>query len=283
MSNSIDAVLKDMIDSLNYDAVRSKIIDFLARNLMESGKRCYIIGLSGGLDSSVTAKLTADMLDIYKDRGRDNEWHLYALIMPHSTITPECDIRDAIRLADTLGIEHDIIYIDDIHSMLVEKIGIRSRMAEGNLLARLRMCLLYYHANVRDALVLGTSDRSEIMIGYYTKYGDGAADLLPIAMLYKSQVRALAMHLMLDESIVWKKSAPMLWQGHYAEDELRMSYDEIDAILYCLLDKMLDIRDIVSTYGIDEAKVKRVRDMVTSTIHKRSMPPICDINKNGLQ
>ncbi len=282
MSNSIDDVLEDMIDSLNYDAVRTKIIDFLARNLMESGKRCYIIGLSGGLDSSVTAKLTADMLDTYKDRGRDNEWHLYALIMPHSTITPERDIKDAIRLADTLGIEYDIIPIDDIHSMLVEKIGIRSRMAEGNLLARLRMCLLYYHANVRDALVLGTSDRSEIMIGYYTKYGDGAADLLPIAMLYKSQVRALAMHLMLDESIVWKKSAPMLWQGHYAEDELNMSYDEIDAILYCLLDKMLDIRDIVSTYGIDEAKVKRVRDMVTSSIHKRSMPPICDINKNGL-
>jgi len=282
MSNSIDTVLKDMIDSLNYDVVRAKIIDFLARNLMESGKRCYIIGLSGGLDSSVTAKLTADMLDIYKNRGRYNEWYLYALIMPHSTITPERDIKDAIRLADTLGIEYDIIPIDDIHSMLVEKIGIRSRMAEGNLLARLRMCLLYYNANVRDALVLGTSDRSEIMIGYYTKYGDGAADLLPIAMLYKSQVRVLAMHLMLDESIVWKKSAPMLWQGHYAEDELNMSYDEIDAILYCLLDKMLDIRDIVSTYSIDEAKVKKVRDMVTSSIHKRSMPPICDINKNGL-
>ena len=282
MSNSIDTILEDMIDSLNYDVVRAKIIDFLARNLMESGKRCYIIGLSGGLDSSVTAKLTADMLDIYKNRGRYNEWYLYALIMPHSTITPERDIKDAIRLADTLGIEYDIIPIDDIHSMLVEKIGIRSRMAEGNLLARLRMCLLYYNANVRDALVLGTSDRSEIMIGYYTKYGDGAADLLPIAMLYKSQVRVLAMHLMLDESIVWKKSAPMLWQGHYAEDELNMSYDEIDAILYCLLDKMLDIRDIVSTYSIDEAKVKKVRDMVTSSIHKRSMPPICDINKNGL-
>ncbi len=282
-NDNIKIIIDKVINSLNYEEVSKKIINFLSDSLIRSKKSCYVLGLSGGLDSSVTATLAAMMLNNNKEMGL----RVKALIMPHTKITPEKDVQDAIRLARHLSIDYDVVDVADIHSSMLSKVsefvpkGIigsyRYKVADGNLIARIRMCLLYYYANVNDALVLGTSDRSELLIGYYTKYGDGAADLLPIAMLYKSQVRALARYLMLDKDIIEKRSGPMLWQDHYAEQELGMSYDEIDSILYCMLDLRLGLNDIVKKYNIDKDKVIRVRRMVRASRHKRIPPSICNI------
>ncbi|MEM4285328.1 MAG: NAD+ synthase [Candidatus Nitrosocaldus sp.] len=289
----LDDIVKRIVSSLDYGYVSSKIEDFLLENLEGSGKAGYVLGLSGGLDSSVVAVLAARA--IY-GRGKGNgngNGNLTALIIPHSGITPSSDVNDAIRLAESLKITYRVIDIGDIHSSLVERLHtigggesyssssgvdkIRLKIAAGNLLARLRMCILYHYANANDYLVLGTSDRSELMIGYYTKYGDGAADILPIADLYKVQVRALAGYLQIDDAIIRKRSGPMLWKEHYAEQELGMRYEEIDSILYCLLDLKSSIKDTTSMLRIEEEKVRRVLRLIRSNRHKRAPPRICDI------
>ncbi|SPC34691.1 MULTISPECIES: NAD+ synthase [Candidatus Nitrosocaldus] len=284
---AVDDMVKKITSSLDYGYVSSKIEHFLLENLEGSGKAGYVLGLSGGLDSSVVAVLAARAL---YGRGK-GKGSLTALIIPHSSITPSSDVNDAIRLAESINIAYRVIDIGDIHSSLAERLhtidgggenyssvdNIKSRIASGNLLARLRMCTLYYYANANDCLVLGTSDRSELMIGYYTKYGDGAADILPIADLYKVQVRALASYLQIDDAIIRKKSGPMLWKGHYAEQELGMSYEEIDSILYCLIDLKSSVKDTASMLGIEEERVKSVIRLVRSSRHKRAPPRICHI------
>ncbi len=298
---AVDDMVKKIASSLDYGHVSSKIEHFLLENLEGSGKAGYVLGLSGGLDSSVVAVLAARAL---YGRGKGS---LTALIIPHSSITPSSDVNDAIRLAESLNIRYSVIEMEDIHSLFVERLyyirgngvvkgrereeergreedgsksssyEIKSRIASGNLLARLRMCTLYYYANANDCLVLGTSDRSELMIGYYTKYGDGAADILPIADLYKVQVRALASYLQIDDAIIRKRSGPMLWKGHYAEQELGMSYEEIDSILYCLIDLKSSVKDTASMLGIEEERIKSVIRLVRSSRHKRAPPRICHI------
>lgn len=290
----MDDMVKKITSSLDYGHVSSKIEHFLLESLEGSGKAGYVLGLSGGLDSSVVAVLAARALyGRGKGKGKGS---LTALIIPHSGITPSSDVNDAIRLAESLNIAYRVIDIGDIHSSLAERLhtidgggedygnsvdNIKSKIASGNLLARLRMCILYHYANANDRLVLGTSDRSELMIGYYTKYGDGAADILPIADLYKVQVRALAGYLQIDDAIIRKRSGPMLWKGHYAEQELGMSYEEIDSILYCLLDLKGSVKDTASMLGVEEERVRRVLRLVRSSRHKRAPPRICYIyNKN---
>ncbi|MFN4336973.1 MAG: NAD(+) synthase [Candidatus Nitrosocaldus sp.] len=299
----LNEIVNKVIASLDYEHVSTRIEHFLLDNLELSRKAGYVLGLSGGLDSSVVAVLASRAL-----YGNGEGRSLTALIIPHSSITPLSDVQDAIRLAQSLNIRYKVIEIGDIHSSLVERLyalnndvvrgerekekeregegedddsnmgyGIKSRIASGNLLARLRMCTLYYYANANDCLVLGTSDRSELMIGYYTKYGDGAADLLPIADLYKIQVRALASYLKIDDTIIRKRSGPMLWKGHYAEQELGMSYEEIDSILYCLLDLRCSVKDTVEMLGMEEEKIKSVIRLVRSSRHKRVLPTICRI------
>ncbi|MCD6095129.1 MAG: NAD(+) synthase, partial [Thermoprotei archaeon] len=149
--------------------------------------------------------------------------------------------------------------------------------ANGNLKARIRMCLLYYYANVNNALVIGSSDKSEILIGYFTKYGDGGVDLLPIGDLYKTQVRQLAIGLGVPKKIAYKPSSPRLWPGHMAEDELGLSYEEIDIILYAYHDLGLSEDEIVQRCNVSADKVKRVISMVRNSEHKRKMPPIIRI------
>lgn len=296
---SIYDVVNRITASLDYEYVCSTIEHFLLENLEASDRVGYVLGLSGGLDSSVVAVLAARAL-YGRGKGRvmgnnGNKAHLAALVIPHSSITPASDVHDAIRLAESLNIGYRVIEVGDVHSLLLQRLssdiggedygkskdGIKAKAkaqtASGNLLARLRMCILYHYANANDCLVLGTSDRSELMIGYYTKYGDGAADILPIADLYKVQVRALARHLGIDDAIVTKKSSPMLWRGHYAEQELGMSYEEIDSILYCLLDMKSSAKDTVKMLGVEEEKVESVMRLVRYSRHKRALPRICRI------
>ena len=147
------------------------------------------------------------------------------------------------------------------------------RLPLGNLRARIRMCLLYYYANKKNLLVLGSGDRSEILIGYFTKYGDGAVDLLPIGILYKSQVRRLAAHLGVPEKVAFKPSSPRLWPGQTAEGELGIPYEEIDLVLHAVFDRGISWEEAAEATGVDEWKVRRIRELHEKSKHKREMPP----------
>ena len=160
--------------------------------------------------------------------------------------------------------------------MPLEKISL------GNLTARIRMTLIYYYANLYNKLVLGTSDKSEMMIGYFTKFGDGASDLLPLADLYKTQVRELGMHLNVPKTILLKKSTPSLWVNQTAENEIGMEYEKIDTILKYLNEEGSAVRekDLVKK-GYNKNDVAFIKNLLMKNIHKRRTPKICSIPSNN--
>ncbi|MDQ5875208.1 MAG: NAD+ synthase [Thermoproteota archaeon] len=242
----------------DYKKISNKIEKFISAYISKSSAKGLVIGLSGGLDSSVVLKLSVNAL------GRSN---VLGLVMPSAT-TPREDTAHAIDLAEKLRIRYHVI---DIRPLIqkFEEILPENEEARGNLMARIRMSILYYYAGISGYLVAGTSDKSEVQIGYFSKFGDGAADIMPIAVLYKTQVRALAQHLDIPAEIVQKKSSPRLWENHLAEEEIGMDYEIIDQILHLLVDKKIQPKDIIRKLGVSTKHVNKVRDMIEKSLHKR--------------
>lgn len=242
----------------DYKKISNKIEKFISAYISKSSAKGLVIGLSGGLDSSVVLKLSVNAL------GRSN---VLGLVMP-SDITPREDTTHAIDLAKELMIRYHII---DIHPIVqkFEEVLPENKEARGNLMARIRMSILYYYAGVNRYLVAGTSDKSEVQIGYFSKFGDGAADIMPIAVLYKTQVRALGRYLGLPAVIVQKKSSPRLWENHLAEEEIGMDYEMIDQILHLLGDKKISPRDVIRNLGVSTKHVNKVKGMIEKNLHKR--------------
>jgi NAD+ synthase len=192
------------------------------------------------------------------------------LILPDSKITPKNDIDDAIELAKNLKIKYRIIEIGNTKGQLLKYLP-KNKLAQGNFSSRLRMSIIYYYAGIRNFLVLGTADKSELKLGYYTKYGDGAVDIQPIADLYKTEVRELAKFLQVSSPILKKKSSPRIWRGQTAEGEIGISYEEIDEILQSFETNSLKKNDF------DSNSVKRISSMIQKNLHKQDMPPICKV------
>jgi len=261
--------IRNMILDFDREQIKSKIMEFIREKIEEAGAKRAIVGVSGGVDSSVTLSLTVRAL------GRER---VTALIMPHVGITPEEDLRDALELVNSYGVEYKVIDISSIVAKIEEslnEVGLTlPREARGNLLARSRMILLYSFANSLKGLVIGTGDKSEILIGYFTKYGDGGVDILPIGDLYKTQVRAMAIYLGLPRKIALKPSSPRLWPGQLAEKELGLTYDMIDPILYALANLKMSINELYEIEGLDKAVVDSVVRRIILTEHKRRLPPI---------
>lgn len=257
---------------INYEYARERIIRFIRDKVDEAGAAGVVIGLSGGLDSSVTLRLAVEAL------GREN---VHALVLPDTRITPEEDVEDALSLARGEGVKVYKVAIDDIVDSYTRNMPFfkpDDRVSLGNVRARVRMTILYYYANTNNLLVCGTGDKSEIYLGYFTKYGDGGVDLLPIGDLYKTQVRELGRMLGLPEKIVNKPSSPRLWEGQTAEKELGASYEIIDTILFLYLNQRMDAEQIHVETGIPMELINGIIERVYRYEHKRNTPPIAKLS-----
>ncbi|MDF2422547.1 MAG: NAD+ synthase [Nitrosopumilus sp.] len=246
------------ITNQDYASITETIEKFISDQVEKSHVNGVILGLSGGIDSAVIAYICKRKL---KDKT-------LALVMPDTAITPDSETKDAMKMIALTGIEYKLIDIKPIineYAMYLEP----NEKSRGNLRARVRTNILYYYANSKNYLVLGSSDKSEHMIGYFTKFGDGASDITPIISLYKIQLREIAKYLGVPENIISKKSSPHLWKEHEAEKELGVPYEEIDSILYCLLEKKLTVEETEKITQIDRDVIEKIRRLNANSEHKR--------------
>ena len=184
------------------------------------------------------------------------------------------DVEDAEALAKSWGVRVVRAEISKIIDSFEDGLGSEGgRIASANLQARVRMTILYYHANSMGLLVAGTGDRSEEEIGFFTKFGDGGADFLPIAHLFKTQVKALGTYLGIPRKIVEKPPSPQLWTGHTAREELPADYPVIDRVLSAILDQGLSPAKAASATGAPREVVDQILKMRAASDHKRSLPP----------
>ncbi len=243
-----------------------RISEWIWERVTEAGARGVVLGMSGGLDSSITAVLC-------KKAFPDTT---LGLIMP--CFSPKEDVEHAKMVASKFGIEAKVIDISDIFKSFLKILegqeydeGGRGEVdtAVANLKPRLRMICLYYFANKLNYLVVGTGNKSEISIGYFTKYGDGAADILPLGDLLKTEERKFAEELDIPRAIIEKVPTAGLWEGQTDEAEIRMSYEDLDAII-----SALERGDVSSIHSFDREVVERVKRMVEKSRHKREQIPV---------
>lgn len=241
--------------------VAEQITTWVRNKFAEAGAENAVIGLSGGIDSALVAALCQRALGT----------SIIGVLMPcHS------DPRDrahALWVARMLGIETVEVGLDLPYDSLVEELPPGDDLARANLKPRLRMLTLYYIANNRNGLVMGTGNKVELQLGYFTKYGDGGADLLPIGALNKAQVRELAAWMEIPTEIIQKPPSAGLWPGQTDEAEIGLTYDQLDAAIAALEgDAAVEVAPEV---------LDKVRQMRAASAHKRAPPPICPVNLNA--
>ncbi|MEW5717449.1 MAG: NAD+ synthase [Chloroflexota bacterium] len=266
-----------MIDSLkplqlNTALARRMIVDFIRVELTRVGFSRGILGLSGGIDSSLVAFLAAEAL------GADN---VLGMILPYRTSNPDSR-ADAELVAQQLGIPTRVVEITPMVEPYLAHPSTSLRSAQddrrrGNVMARARMIVLYDQSEEARALVLGTSNKTETLLGYTTLFGDNAAAIQPIADLYKCQVRQLARAVGVPERIIAKAPSADLWQGQTDEGELGFAYDDADAILYRLVDERRRAEDLIAE-GFDARVVQRIGELVRRNHFKRVPPPVAKIS-----
>jgi len=252
--------------SLRFQAGREagRITAFVGRTVGKARAGGVVLGLSGGIDSAVVGALCVSAL------GKER---VLVLLMP-SNHTPRQDLKDARELANAWGVRREEIPISGIVDNITGSTKAEgTRVTKANVQARVRMVLLYYRANSLGYLVAGTGDKSEELLGYFTKWGDGGVDFLPIAHLYKTQVRELGAFLGLPKVVVKKPASPQLWRGQRATDEIPANYDRLDVVLHYLYDLKVKPAEAAAKARVPLGVVSRVLEMHARTEHKRKLPP----------
>ncbi|MFC6823957.1 NAD+ synthase [Halopelagius fulvigenes] len=247
------------------ERTRDHILQFIRDVVDDAGAEGAVLGLSGGIDSTATAYLAAEAL------GEEN---LHGVVMP-SEVNAEENMSDAERVAQALGIEYDVVEIQPIAEQFFEAFpeAADDKRAAGNVYVRTRGILGYFVANYENNIVLGTGNRSEALLGYFTKFGDQAVDCNPIGNLYKQQVRQLSASMGVPDDLVAKTPSAEMWAGQTDEQEMGMDYDTLDAVLALHVDGPLSKAATVRNLDVSESQVERVVELYKRSEHKRRMPP----------
>lgn len=240
------------------------LIEFIRQMVEESHANGIVVGLSGGVDSAVVTKLSAMAI------GADKVSNIF---MPAIT-TPDIDREHVRRLSEAIGTRLTQVDIGPMVSTYSELLpGMDRRELKGNVMARVRMTVLYHHAKMNFQLVMGTGNKSELLMGYFTKFGDGGCDYLPIGDLYKTEVWELARRLKLPDYVIDKPPSAGLWAGQTDEGEMGISYLELDQVLLGI-EQSLSVKEISKRTGIAQSKVEMVLVKHLTSTHKRKMPLI---------
>ena len=264
------------IDEYNFPLIYKHLSNFIKIEVSKARVNRVVLGLSGGIDSAVACYLASNAL------GKEN---VTALIMPYEN-SSAASMDDALIVVKTLGISH---YVIDITKQINEYFakegnsgdaeGIRIR--KGNKMARERMSILYDYSYKLNSLVLGTSNKSELLLGYGTLYGDMASALNPIGDIYKTQIYQLAGHLDIPKNIITKPPSADLWAGQSDEKELGFSYKTADGIMYLLIDKMYK-PEVAVSLGYDEELVDKIYGKIKKSQYKRRMPLIAKVSERTI-
>ncbi|MFH1783645.1 MAG: NAD+ synthase [bacterium] len=247
--------------------VQKKLMDFIKQEVGGRGFKNTIIGLSGGLDSSVVAYLAAGAL------GKE---HVWGIMMPYKTNSASA-LDHGRMVIDNLGINSDTVEITPMVDKYFESFPQADHMRRGNKMARERMSILYDLSALNKALVIGTSNKSELLLGYGTLHGDVACALNPLGGLYKTQVRQLATEIGVPGCIIEKAPSAGLWEGQEDEKELGFGYAEVDKLLQLMVDNKMSSEGLLSK-GFDKSFIKTVRDKIKGSQYKREPAPIAEIS-----
>ena len=251
------------IPKLDCEKTKEDIVDFIKSKVSESKTNGIVVGLSGGIDSTLIAYLACEAV------GKEN---VFGIIMP-STTTPTEDKIHGTEIATRLGIPYKEIAIDGILNEFLSVSQLEEdNLAIGNLKARIRMSIIYYYANHKNYLVSGTGNKSEILIGYFTKHGDGACDMEPIGDLYKTDVFKLSEYLDVPQEIINKPPRAGLWNNQTDESEIGMSYELLDKILYLYTEKDEENEKIAEDLDISVDDVDMIINKIIRNEHKSKVP-----------
>ena len=250
---------------IDFSETEKRICRFIKEYVENAGAKGIVLGLSGGIDSCTIAALSSRAI------GGDN---VLGLMLPEEENFNQKDIDDAKVVAEKFNLKTQICDMSTVLAHLYKAIPVfdsKDRLCKGNIKARTRMIYLYYYANKFNRIVCGSSDKSETMMGYFTKWGDAASDITPIMDLYKTQVRKLASHLGIPQELASKPSTPALWPNQTAENELGIKYETLDLILYGL-ERFMATKEIANQLNIQKATVDKVKSRWLANEHKRRMP-----------
>ncbi|MEM2975973.1 MAG: NAD+ synthase [Candidatus Bathyarchaeia archaeon] len=248
---------------IDAEATKRKIASFIKDYVEKSGVEGVVLGVSGGVDSCTAAALASLAL-----RGE----RVLGLFLPEKETYKTTDEEHVRLIHKKFGFQLKTLDITSILDSYYAALPVsNNKLAKGNLKARTRMVIIYYYANKLNRIVCGSSDKSETMMGYFTKWGDVAADISPLMDLYKSQVCQLAQHIGLPNEIVTKPPSPNLWPNHFAEEELGIKYEILDLILYGL-EHFMETDYIAKQLGVSIELVEGVKRRWLGNEHKRRMP-----------
>ena len=253
--------------AINCAEITPKIHQFILETVENTGLNGVVINVSGGIDSAVTIHLSVQAL------GPER---VTAITIPERDVTPRSDITDVRLHCKQLNLTCNTVDITPIlHVMrdIMPGYDVTDRITCGNIRSRLRMIIAYHHANMEGKLVIGTSNKTELLTGFFTKHGDGGVDFMPLGDLWKYNIKQLAKYLEIPENIIKKAPSPGFFEGHTDEDELGMRYDNIDLLLYSY-EQGLTIKEISDDLSIDAPEVSRILNRVKANQHKRANPLI---------
>ena len=257
--------------TINTDLARNILVGFVKSEITRVGYTRAVIALSGGIDSALSCVLAAEAL------GPEN---VLAVRMPYKASSRD-SLDDAQLLIDQLKVQSETVEITDMVEPLIQRDPEMSKIRKGNLMARARMIVLYDRSEAFKGLVVGTSNKTEILLGYSTLFGDSACAFNPLGDLYKTQLRQLSRALNIPASIVDKPPSADLWEGQTDESELGFTYEEVDKLLYLLVDQRYSPQEAVEA-GFDEKFVNIVVTRIRRNQFKRMQPPIAKISNRTI-